>query len=376
MRFDYYLPVNLIFGRGCAEKIGTEVSKYGKKVLIVTGRNSAKKSGLLDRSIDLLKAEGVNYTLFDKVQQNPLTTTAEEGANVARTEGCDVILALGGGSIIDAAKGIAFLVKNRGDVNDYILNKQIGTEALPVIVVPTTCGTGSEGNRFAVLTNPETGDKKSLRCDAIYPKSSIIDPELMTTMPKGVLASVGFDSLCHNMESYLSNKGQPMTDMMALQGIELSGKHLVNVYENPDDMEGWESISWASTLGGMTINIAGLTMPHGMEHPASGLKDIVHGKGLAALTPVIYEGEISYAPEKFAQISKRLGGRDENDCVEVIRKLLERLKLNTTLSEQGIKKEDIPWMVENCQKVGIANISNAPRKYTAEDIERIYRKAL
>lgn len=376
MKFNYYLPANLIFGRGYADKIGTEVSKYGKKVLIVTGRNSAKKSGLLDRSIELLKAEGVKYVLFDKVQQNPLTTTAEEGANIARTEGCDVVLALGGGSIIDAAKGIAFLVKNSGNISDYILNLQTGTEALPVIVVPTTCGTGSEGNRFAVLTNPETGDKKSLRCDAIYPKASIIDPELMTTMPKGVLASVGFDSLCHNMEAYLSNKGQPMTDMMALQGIELTGKHLVNVYENPDDMEGWEAISWASTLGGMTINIAGLTMPHGMEHPASGLKDIVHGKGLAALTPVIYEGEISCIPEKFAQISRRLGGKDENDCVEVIRKLLERLSLNITLSEQGIKEGDISWMVENCMKVGIANISNAPRKYTEEDIARIYKKAL
>lgn len=147
MKFNYYLHVNLIFGRGSAKKIGTEVSKYGKKVLIVTGRNSAKKSGLLDRSIDLLKAEGVNYTLFDKVQQNPLTTTAEEGANIARAEGCDVVLALGGGSIIDAAKGIAFLVKNRSDVNDYILKRQTGSEALPIIVVPTTCGTGSEGNR-------------------------------------------------------------------------------------------------------------------------------------------------------------------------------------------------------------------------------------
>lgn len=376
MTFNYYLPVNLIFGRGCSAQIGTAVSKYGKKVLIVTGRNSAKKSGLLDRSIDLLKAEGVDYILFDKVQQNPLTTTAEAGAAIARTEGCDVVLALGGGSIIDAAKGIAFLVKNSGNVNDFILNRQTGTEALPIIAVPTTCGTGTEGNRFAVLTNPGTGDKRALRCDAIYPQASIIDPELMTTMPKQVLASVGFDSLCHNMEAYLSNKGQPMTDMMALQGIELTGKHLVNVYENPDDIEGWEAISWASTLGGMTINLAGLTMPHGMEHPASGLKDIVHGKGLAALTPVIYEEEILCAPEKFARISRRLGGKDENDCVAVIRKLLERLSLNTTLAELGVKEEDISWMVKNCQKVGSANIANAPRKYTAEEIERIYRKAL
>ncbi len=277
---------------------------------------------------------------------------------------------------MDAAKAIAFITLNEGDVSDYIFGKKTSDEALPIILVPTTCGTGSEGNGFAVLTNPDNNDKKSLRCNAIVAKASIIDPELMTTMPKHILASVGFDALCHNMEAYLSKNEQPLTTIMALQGIELIGKNLVKVYNNKDDMEAFEKITWASTLGGMVINTAGVTAPHGMEHPASGLKNIVHGRGLAALTPVIYEESISAAPEKFAMISRLLGGSDENDCVQVIRNLLKDIDLETTLGEQGINEADIDWMAENCLKVSAAGMKSHPKEFNLEDIKRIFRKAL
>lgn len=376
MEFNYNLPVNLVFGRGRINEIGKEVLKYGKKALIVTGRNSTKKSGLLDKTINLLKESGVEAAVFDKVEQNPLTTTAYEGADLAKKEKCDVIVGLGGGSIMDAAKAIAFITLNEGDVSDYIFGRKSSDKALPIILVPTTCGTGSEGNGFAVLTNPENNDKKSLRCNAIVAKASIIDPELMTTMPKHVLASVGFDALCHNMEAYISKNGQPLTTMMALQGIELIGKNLVNAYNDSEDMDAFEKITWASTLGGMVINTAGVTAPHGMEHPASGLKNIVHGRGLAALTPVIYEESISAAPEKFSVISKLLGGTDENDCVQSIRKLLKNIDLETTLGEQGIKEEDIDWMAENCLKVSAVSMKIHPKEFNLEDIKRIYRKAL
>ena len=309
MNFNYNLPVNIIFGRGRVSEIGSEVLKYGKTALIVTGKTSTKKTGLLDRTIKLLNESDIKTIVFDKVEQNPLTTTAYDGAELAKKEKCDVVVGLGGGSIMDAAKAIAFITLNEGDVSDYIFGKKTSDEALPIILVPTTCGTGSEGNGFAVLTNPDNNDKKSLRCNAIVAKASIIDPELMTTMPKHILASVGFDALCHNMEAYLSKNEQPLTTIMALQGIELIGKNLVKVYNNKDDMEAFEKITWASTLGGMVINTAGVTAPHGMEHPASGLKNIVHGRGLAALTPVIYEESISAAPEKFAMISRLLGDR-------------------------------------------------------------------
>ena len=376
MNFNYNLPVNIIFGRGRVSEIGSEVLKYGKTALIVTGKTSTKKTGLLDRTIKLLNESDIKTIVFDKVEQNPLTTTAYDGAELAKKEKCDVVVGLGGGSIMDAAKAIAFITLNEGDVSDYIFGKKTSDEALPIILVPTTCGTGSEGNGFAVLTNPDNNDKKSLRCNAIVAKASIIDPELMTTMPKHILASVGFDALCHNMEAYLSKNEQPLTTIMARQGIELIGKNLVKVYNNKDDMEAFEKITWASTLGGMVINTAGVTAPHGMEHPASGLKNIVHGRGLAALTPVIYEESISAAPEKFAMISRLLGGSDENDCVQVIRNLLKDIDLETTLGEQGINEADIDWMAENCLKVSAAGMKSHPKEFNLEDIKRIFRKAL
>ena len=376
MKFNYNLPVNLVFGRGRVSEIGTLSKEYGKKALIVTGKNSTKKSGLLDRVSSYLKEAGMETAVFDKVSQNPLTTTAEEGVSVAKQENCDVVIGLGGGSIMDCAKAIAFLSVNEGDINDYIFNRKVSDKALPLVLVPTTCGTGSEGNGFAVLTNPETGDKKSLRCNAIIAKVSIIDSELMETMPKHVLSTVGFDALCHSMEAYLSKVGQPLTDRMSIEAMKLIGKYLVAVYEGRKEEDAWDAITWASTLGGMVINAAGVTLPHGMEHPASGLKDIVHGRGLAALTPVITEASIKGAPEKYAVISQCLGGKDETDCVDTIRKLLEKLELTTTLSEQGITEADIPWMSENCFKVSSAGIANHPVAFSKEEIQKLYRKAL
>ena len=376
MEFHYNLPVNLVFGRGKAGDLGTYCAEYGKKALIVTGKNSTKKSGLLDRVIGVLHQSGICSAVFDKVSQNPLTTTAEEGAAFAKQENCEMVIGLGGGSIMDCAKAIAFLSVNEGDINDYIFNRETGAEALPLILVPTTCGTGSEGNGFAVLTNPENGDKKSLRSSAIIAKVSIIDSELMETMPKHILASVGFDALCHSMEAYLSKIGQPLTDMMSIEAMNLIGKYLVPVYEGKGDSEAWDAVTFASTLGGMVINTAGVALPHGMEHPASGLKNIVHGRGLAALTPVITEASISGAPEKYARISRCLGGKDERDCADTIRALLAKIDLQTCLSEQGITEEDIPWMAENCFKVSAASIANHPVTFDREQIAEIYNKAL
>lgn len=376
MEFQYYLPVNLIFGRGSVGKIGSIAVEHGKKALIVTGHSSTKKSGLLDRVIHYLAKADVESVVFDKVRQNPLTTTAEEAAELAKAEKCDMVIGVGGGSIMDCAKAAAFLAVNEGDIRDYIFNHLKSDQALPVILIPTTCGTGSEGNGFAVLTNPENGDKKSLRCNAIVAKASIIDSECMMTMPKGVLASVGFDALCHCMEAYISRISQPMTDMMCEKGMELLGKHLIPLFEGECDPENWDAVSFASTIGGMVIHTAGVTVAHGMEHPASGLRDIVHGKGLAALTPVVMEASMEGCREKFAVISRYLGGKDEQDCVERIKAFIEKLQLTVTLGELGIKEEDIPWMTENCMKVSAAGISCHPVTFDRQQIEELYRKAM
>ena len=388
MEFSYFLPVNIQFGWNKVDSVADFVAPYGKKALIVTGRTSAKKSGLYDRVVAKLEAAHIDHVLFDQVDANPLTTTALEGAALAKSENCDVVIAIGGGSIMDCAKGIAFMAVNDGDINDYIFNRKTSDNALPLIVIPTTCGTGSEGNGFGVLTNPETGDKKSLRCNAIVPKVSIVDPALMGTMPPHVLASVGFDALCHNIEAYTSKTAQPFTDALSYYAVTLLAQYLVPLYKHvkavangkPEVLsekqltKAWESVTLASTIGGMVINTAGVTLAHGMEHPASGLKDITHGVGLAVIEPVVVEYTWSANPDKFGALARIFNHGDGSELGEALRFIVHDLDLTTNLTELGFTKKDIPWLVDNVYVVATGNIANTVAEINRKDIEMLYKK--
>ena len=388
MEFSYFLPVHIQFGWDKVDSVADFAKPYGNKALIVTGRTSAKKSGLYDRVTAKLDAAHIEHVLFDQVDANPLTTTALDGAALAKSESCDMVIAIGGGSIMDCAKGIAFMSVNEGDINDYIFNRKTSDKALPLIVIPTTCGTGSEGNGFGVLTNPETGDKKSLRCNAIVPKVSIVDPAVMGTMPPHVLASVGFDALCHNIEAYTSKTAQPFTDALAHYAVTLLAQYLVPLYKHVKAMaegksavlnetqltKAWESVTLASTIGGMVINTAGVTLAHGMEHPASGLKDITHGVGLAVIEPVAVEYTWSANPDKFGALARIFNHGDGSELGEALRLIVHDLDLTTNLTELGFTKEDIPWLVDNVYVVATGNIANTMANVSREDIEMLYKK--
>mgnify|MGYP002673116899 FL=1 len=388
MEFSYFLPVHIQFGWDKVDSVADFAKPYGNKALIVTGRTSAKKSGLYDRVTAKLDAAHIEHVLFDQVDANPLTTTALDGAALAKSESCDMVIAIGGGSIMDCAKGIAFMSVNEGDINDYIFNRKTSDKALPLIVIPTTCGTGSEGNGFGVLTNPETGDKKSLRCNAIVPKVSIIDPAVMGTMPPHELASVGFDALCHNIEAYTSKTAQPFTDALAHYAVTLLAQYLVPLYKHVKAMDegksailnetqltkAWESVTLASTIGGMVINTAGVTLAHGMEHPASGLKDITHGVGLAVIEPVVVEYTWSANPDKFGALARIFNHGDGSELGEALRLIVHDLDLTTNLTELGFTKKDIPWLVDNVYVVATGNIANTVADVSREDIEMLYKK--
>ena len=390
MEFSYFLPVNIQFGWNKVDSVAEFAAPYGKKALIVTGRSSAKKSGLYDRVVAKLDAAHIDHVLFDQVDANPLTTTALDGAALAKSESCDMVIAIGGGSIMDCAKGIAFMAVNDGDINDYIFNRKTSDNALPLIVIPTTCGTGSEGNGFGVLTNPETGDKKSLRCNAIVPKVSIVDPAVMGTMPPHVLASVGFDALCHNLEAYTSKTAQPFTDALAHYAVTLLAQYLVPLYKHVKAIangqqpvlnekqltKAWESVTLASTIGGMVINTAGVTLGHGMEHPASGLKDITHGVGLAVIEPVVVEYTWSANSEKFNSLARIFNHGDGSKLGEALRLIVHDLDLTTNLTELGFTKKDIPWLVDNVYVVATGNIANTVAEVSRNDIEVLYKKML
>lgn len=376
MDFQYHLPVNLIFGRGKADKIGEISAAYGKKALVVTGTGSTKRSGLLDRTVNSLKNAGIDSAVFDKVTQNPLTFTVYEGVALAKENGCDMVVGVGGGSIMDAAKAIAFCCVNDGDISDYIFGYKQGKKALPIILMPTTCGTGSEGNQIAALTNPDTKDKKALYTMNIMPAASVVDPDVMMTMPKHVLSSVGFDAFTHALEAYTSKKANPLTDAQSLLAMKLIAENLPDLVGGSGDPKAWAAVSLAATLGGMVIGVAGVSAAHGMEHPASGLKNIVHGRGLAALTPYIVDRLAPALPDKFAEVSKILGGRDESDCADSIRRFLKAIDLDVKLGELGITPDDVDWMTENCMKISIGNLKNAPITFSREEVAEIYREAI
>ncbi|MDD6461335.1 MAG: bifunctional amino acid transporter/iron-containing alcohol dehydrogenase [Bifidobacteriaceae bacterium] len=374
--FEYHLPVDIVFGAGKVAQTGQIVKSLGSKALIVTGRSSAKKTGLYDKVKDSLAAAGIESGLFDKVQANPLTTTVMDGAGLAKSDGYDMVVAIGGGSVMDSAKGIAFMAKNDGDVNDYIYGRKTGTEALPLVLIPTTCGSGSEANGFAVLTNPDTGDKKSLRCPAIVASKSIVDPECMMTMPKGALAASGFDAFCHCFEAYTANNAQPFTDALALYAIPLILDSLPKLYAGKGTLKDWENMSVAATIGGMVIGTAGITLTHAMEHPVSGLKNVTHGKGLAALAPTVVDATWQGNRFKFGRLARMMGGYTAEDCAEKIRGFERSIGLDLTLTDLGVSEEDIPWLTDNCLKVSPANVENTPGTIGHDDIAELYRAAL
>jgi alcohol dehydrogenase class IV len=388
--FNYYLPVNLLFGAGRVSEIGKVTAQYGKKALIVTGQSSTKRTGLLDRVCGLLTDAGVEPLVFAEIEPNPLTTTVMRGAATAVHEDCDVVIGLGGGSPMDAGKAIAFMACNRGDVSDYIYGKKTGVKALPMIAVATTAGTGSEGNSFAVLTDPITFDKKALRSNLIIPSASIIDPELLLTMPKKGIASTGFDAFAHSVEAYIAVRGNPITGGYALEAIRLISQHLDAVLADPSNIEEWSHISLAATLGGMAIGVSGSGLPHAMEHPVSGLRNVVHGEGLAALFPEIIKRSWREQIPAFAQIALAMDagqrmavpeGEDQDTALAKglsyqIIKMKKRIGLTKTLGDMGITEKDLDWLTKNCMKTMEASVLNHPVPMNVDMIAEIYRACL
>ncbi|AKL95064.1 alcohol dehydrogenase, class IV [Clostridium aceticum] len=377
------VPIKFVFGKGSLKNIGGLTKAYGKRALIVTGRSSTKKTGILDAVIGYLQNEKINVTVFNEVESNPLTTTVKRAVTLLKEQECDVVIGLGGGSPMDAAKCIAFSAVNEGDISDYIFGKE-GKGALPIIAVTTTAGTGSEGDSLAVLTNPETKDKKSLKSPYIYPKVSIVDPELMMTLPASMIAATGFDALSHSVEAFLANHSRPDIEEMALEAIGLLFTFLPKVYKNPTDIESWEKVAYANTIGGIAIDQAGVVLPHGMEHPVSGLLNVTHGEGLAALFPEILEFSYKYCQEKFLRMAKAIGIKEDGitkdqvacQCVKTFEKLLQALDLQVTLGQLGVKEDHIDWLVENAMRTMTYAISNHPAPCKEEDLRALYTACL
>lgn len=388
--FQYFVPVRVIFGQGRLNEVGSHVKQYGKKALIVTTGTFFKESGLVDRIQKLLDESGLSSEYFPDVDPNPLSTQIDKGAEFAKEKGCDVIIGLGGGSAIDAAKGIAMAAGHNTSVWDFAMGchpdaVEPTDKTLPVIAITTTSGTGSHITPYSVITNPDTKQKPGVGSDYIYPKVAIVDPELMITMPARITASTGFDVLAHSIEAYTSNDATPLTDLFCEEAIRLVGKYLRRAVQNGNDIEARTAMALADTLAGFSIAVAVITLCHSIAHAVGGVCETVHGETLAAMTPHTMRFSMNERPEKFKKIGLLLKGEcccgddteyTPEESVKEVEKIIKDIGLDIPLGKQGVKETDFVEIAEGTLEYMAGGVDLDPTKATKEDIIEILKKSL
>ncbi len=382
MVVNFYRPVEVFFGKGAIEKAGEVARRYGFKALIVTGKESAKKSGSLDRLIKSLNSHGIHeYILYNEVIPNPTDTIVNEGARIAVEEKVDFIVGLGGGSALDTAKAISIVSSNEGSVWDYVKYPE-GPRLVPylnrpVICIPTTAGTGSEVDKYSVITNSIRKEKLVISHSLNYPKVALIDPELTLTMSPQLTAITGFDALTHALES-LTNRAQNfMAEECSIKAIELISKWLPIAVEEPDNYEAREKLSYASMLAGIAIDHLGVALIHAMEHPVSAhYPQVAHGLGLAILAPYITKFNYKGNPEKYALFARLMGYEEKPElAVDALVDFLQRIGLLKTLKEVGVEEEKLDRLTEDVYMLARHSFMINPVEPTLDDVRELYQKA-
>jgi len=395
MNFEFYNPTRLIFGAGTLSQLGEAASRHGKKALIVTGGGSVKRSGIFDRAVASLQAAGIEFAECDGVEPNPKITSVRRGAQIVRDEGCDVIIALGGGSTMDASKVISAAFYYDGDPWDMIFHGQpdpyIPTRALPVITVPTLAATGSEMNPGAVISNEETHEKSFAQTECLYPKVAIVDPELTVSVPKNHTAYGVCDILTHVTEAYFNGvDGTPIQDRFA-EGVILTAMEWgPKAIADGKDLEARTQLQWASILalnGWVNAGTNGGFPVHMIEHTLSAYHDIIHAAGLSAINPSWMRFAAKSRPAKFVQFAQRIfglkaQGPDDLDCalqgIDRFENFLKSIDCPTRLSELDIDDSLITHYAQDTLRIIHDENGNLPARpaMTEADIIEVLKSAL
>ncbi len=391
MSFSAFLPrTSLSFGAGALREVGEKTSLHGSKALLVAGKGAMKKLGFLDSARTLLEQSGIEVTVFEGVEPNPSVPTIDEGISLGRKAGCDVVVALGGGSAMDAGKAMAVGISHFEE-NDSIWNfigtegrnpKKITEKTLPLVAVTSTSGTGSHVTPYAVITNPETKEKAGMRSEFIYPKESIYDINLVKSMPPKVTAETGFDVLAHAMEAQVSTNTTPFTSVFSLKAIKLVSKHLVRAFENGDDLPAREGMALADTFAGIAITLSGTVAAHALSHSISGNNTgIAHGQALASLSPAIMSLNIKLGSEetkkRYSEISTAFGKDSVPEySVLAVTELTKRIGLFKSLSELGYSKSDIEKFCIDTFNASKRTLSRNPVVLDESKVTKIYSDCL
>lgn len=372
-------PEKIIYGEDTVNLTGREAVTFGNKVLVVTGKGSSKKTGALDKVLKSLKDSSLEYIVFDKVESDPSVNTVREGAKLAKQEGANLIVALGGGSALDAAKGISIMTGNEGDIVDYE-KKTPEKEGIPIIAIPTTAGTGSEVTKFTIITDTERKIKMLIGGDTLIPKVAILDHKLTVMMPTAVTAATGMDALTHAIEAFISKKSQPTTEMYALSAIKIISTNLAKAVLDGENLEARKNMLLGQMYAGLAFSNASVALVHSMSRPLGAYFKVPHGLANALLLPVVMEFNRAACAEKFVSIAKAMGEKTNHKsvrdasslAVEAVNKLFFETGLPKTLKEVGVEKELIKKMAEDAMASG--STANNPRKPNIEELIDIYNK--
>jgi alcohol dehydrogenase YqhD (iron-dependent ADH family) len=369
--FTFQNPTKIIFGKGTENEVGKESALYGRNVLIHYGGGSIKKTGLYDKVIASLKKADIQYFELAGVKPNPRLSLVREGIKMCRDHHINLVLAIGGGSTIDSSKAIALGALYNGDVWDFFTGKAVPTQALPVATILTIPAAGSESSTGCVITDENGWYKRAVNSEIIYPKFSILNPELAFTLPKYQIACGATDIMAHLMERYFTNsQNVELIDRLIESALKTVINNVPTVLQQPDNYNAWAEIMWSGTIAHNNLLNTGREGDwgsHDIEHELSGIYDIAHGAGLAVIFPAWMKYAYHHDIKRFAQFAQRVWNVDysfwlpEKTAEEGIKRLgafLKSIGMPGTMSELGIKDDRLDEMADKCTNSDTTTVGN------------------
>jgi alcohol dehydrogenase class IV len=382
----FYLPTEIITGAGAFDQLGAHAARYGSRALLVCGAHSLRSTGRLERAQEHLRDAGLTTTLYDAVSGEPTLDGIQTGLDRARADQVDLVIGIGGGSAMDAAKAIAGLYTHPGTVYDYHRgDRKVSGGGLPFIALPTTAGTGAEVTKNAVLLDDERQNKASLRHDGWYARVALADPELTFGAPPEITAASGSDALTQAIESYTSLGASAVTDGLAYEAVRRIARSLKRAVrgaqEGDEDLEARADLLYGSTLAGAAMANARLGGIHGIAHPLGALYHIPHGQVCGLLLPYVMAYNLEYAQKKYARLAPLLGadtrGMDEQGAAQTavgkVRDLVVAVGIPRHLRPLGLKRADYAAIIEDTLPSG--SFKHNPRPLGAADVELILEAA-
>jgi len=362
-------PQRIVTGWGSFEELGQLAAALGRRALLVTGRRAMKKAGITDRAVRLLRAAGLHVELFDQVESEPDVGTIDAARQAARVGRADVVIGLGGGSAMDAAKAVAGLAHETAATREFLQGRKVQADVLPLVCVPTTSGTGSEATINGVISDRERMVKTSIRDERLMPRVALVDPELTVTCPAEVTAAAGLDALSQAIESYVSVHATALTEALSVRAAEELAASVEQAVKTPADRVARTRAAWGSLMAGMALSNARLGMIHGIVHPLGVRYGIPHGLACGVLLPVALEFNRETLGGKWSMLTRIFGG----DPVEQCRQLLRRVGLPENLRGYNVRPEHFGTIADESLPSG--SLKANPRKVSRQDIIEVLRQA-